>query len=108
MGDGYLATFTGPARAIRCACELRDEIRTLDIAMRFGLHTGEVEVRGDDLGGIAVHIAARVMGHAEPDEVLVSGSIPPLVAGSGLAFAERGAYVLKGVEGEWPLYSAGG
>ncbi|HEU4480831.1 MAG TPA: adenylate/guanylate cyclase domain-containing protein [Actinomycetota bacterium] len=104
MGDGSLATFDGPARAIRCACRLRSKLAAVDLPMRFGIHTGEVEVRGEDLAGIAVHIGARVAATAEPGEVLVSGAVPPLVAGSGLRFEERGVHRLKGIEGDWPLF----
>lgn len=102
-GDGVLATFDGPARAIRCAMAIRDELQTLGIQIRTGVHTGEIEMRQDDLGGIAVAIGARVMAAAGPGEVLVSGAVPPLVAGSGLEFEDRGARVLKGVPGEWRL-----
>lgn len=105
MGDGVLATFDGPARAIRCALALSDAVRPLGIEVRTGLHTGEVEVRGDDVGGIAVHIAERVMGEAGAGEVVVSSSVPPLVAGSGLEFEDGGVRALKGVPGEWRLYS---
>lgn len=104
-GDGLLATFNGPARAIRCASEICSSLSSLGLEVRCGLHTGEVEVRGDDVGGIAVHIGARVMERARPGEILVSSSIPPLIAGSGVQFEERGSHKLKGVDGEWPLYS---
>jgi class 3 adenylate cyclase len=99
IGDSALATFDGPARAIRCADAIARGIRGIGIEIRAGLHAGEVEKRGDDVGGIGVHIAARVMGAAGPGEVLVSSTVTDLVAGSGLAFAERGAHVLKGVPG---------
>ncbi|MCV7302604.1 adenylate/guanylate cyclase domain-containing protein [Mycobacterium barrassiae] len=102
-GDGALATFDGPARAINCACAIRDAVSDLGLHIRAGLHTGEVEVDDNDVHGIAVHIAARIMGIAGPDEVLVSGSVPPLVLGSGLAFDERGSYELKGVPDRWPV-----
>ena len=102
-GDGALATFDGPARAINCACAIRDAVADLGLHIRAGLHTGEVEVEDDDVHGIAVHIAARIMGIAGPDEVLVSGSVPPLVLGSGLTFDERGSYELKGVRDRWPV-----
>ncbi|MDQ3878639.1 MAG: adenylate/guanylate cyclase domain-containing protein [Actinomycetota bacterium] len=102
-GDGLLATFDGPARAIKCAAALRQEIKLLGIGLRVGLHTGEVEIRGDDIGGIAVHIAARVSDIAESGEILVSESLPPLVAGSGIAFEQRGSFELTGVSGEWRL-----
>jgi class 3 adenylate cyclase len=104
-GDGLLATFDGPARAIRCARALTDAVRPLGIEVRTGLHTGEIEIRADDVGGIAVHIAARVMAHAGPGEVMVSGSVPPLVAGSGIDFEDRGLRTLKGVPGEWRLFA---
>ena len=104
-GDGIMATFDGPARAIRCASALNEAVRSLGIEIRTGLHTGEVEKRGEDVGGIAVHIAARVMSEAGPSEVLVSGAVPPLVAGSGLEFDDRGSHELKGVPGEWRLYA---
>ena len=104
-GDGVLATFDGPARAIQCACELRDAVHTLDLSVRAGLHTGEVEVVPDGVRGIAVHIAARVMAFAGADEVYVSGSVPPLVLGSGIAFEDRGSHVLKGVPDAWPVFA---
>jgi class 3 adenylate cyclase/pimeloyl-ACP methyl ester carboxylesterase len=104
-GDGLLATFNGPARAIRCASEICSSLSSLGLEVRCGLHTGEVEVRGDDLGGIAVHIGARVMEMATPGEILVSSSIPPLIAGSGVQFEDRGSHSLKGVQGEWPIYA---
>jgi pimeloyl-ACP methyl ester carboxylesterase len=105
-GDGVLATFDGPARAIRCACSIRDRVRALGIHVRTGLHTGECEVIDeDDVGGIAVHIAARVAAEADPDEVLVSSTVKDLVAGSRLEFTDRGERHLKGVPGEWRLYA---
>lgn len=104
-GDGVLATFDGPARAIRCALALREAANSLGIGLYIGLHTGEVEIRGDDVGGIAVNIAARVMEQAGADEILVSSSVPPLVAGSGIEFEDRGARDLKGVPGEWKLFT---
>jgi class 3 adenylate cyclase len=104
-GDGFLATFDGPARAIRCACDIRDALRFLGIEVRVGLHTGEVEVMGDDVGGIAVHIAARVTDFGHAGDVLVSGAIPPLVAGSGIQFSDRGEHQLKGVPGTWHLFT---
>lgn len=103
-GDGLLATFDGPARAIRCAGSVRERMRPLGLQVRTGLHTGECELIGDDIGGIAVHIAARVAASAEPDEVMVSSTVKDLVAGSGLRFADRGAHSLKGVPGEWRLF----
>jgi len=103
-GDGVLATFDGPGRAIRCASALGDAVRPLGVEIRAGLHTGEVEVIGEDVGGIAVHIAARVMAEAGPGELLVSGVVPPLVAGSGIEFGDRGEHELKGVPGTWRLF----
>ncbi len=106
MGDGLLATFDGPARAIRCATSIRDGARSqygLDI--RSGLHTGEVEVIGDDVGGIAVHIGARVGASAAPGEVLVSGTVKDLVAGSGIEFEDRGELELRGIPGQWRLWA---
>ena len=102
-GDGVLATFDGPARAVSCGWELRDALRPLGIEVRVGLHTGEVEVRGGDIGGLAVHIAARVAAIAEAGEVLVSRIVTDLVAGSGIEFADRGVHQLKGVPGDWQL-----
>jgi class 3 adenylate cyclase len=104
-GDGFLATFDGPGRAIQCACAIRDAVRALDIEVRVGLHTGEIEVRGDDVAGMAVHIGARVAALAAPSEVWVSGAMPSLVAGSSVAFADRGEHELKGVPGTWRLYA---
>jgi class 3 adenylate cyclase len=103
-GDGLLATFDGPNRAIRCACAVRERLRPLGLEVRSGLHTGECELIGDDVGGIAVHIAARVAATAEPNEVLVSSTVRDIVAGSGLRFADRGAHSLRGVPGEWRLF----
>ena len=105
-GDGILATFGGPARAIRCAEAICVGARGLGIEVRAGLHTGEVEVRGDDIGGIAVHIAQRVSAQAGPNEVLVSRTVVDLVAGSGIAFEDRGHQELKGLEGSWQLFAA--
>jgi class 3 adenylate cyclase len=102
-GDGTLATFDGPARAIRCACSIRDEVRHLGIDMRAGLHTGEVELRDDDLAGIGVHIAARIDDLAGPGEILVSSTVKDLVAGSDITFADRGVHALRGVPDEWQL-----
>ena len=103
-GDGFLAMFDGPQRAIRCAMALRDAVRSLGIEVRAGLHTGECEVRGDDIGGIAVHIGARVSALAGPGDVLVSSTLRDLVIGSGLEFDDRGTHSLKGVPGEWRLF----
>jgi class 3 adenylate cyclase len=105
-GDGALATFDGPARAIRCALAIREAMRGLDLAVRAGIHTGEVELRGDDVGGIAVHIGARVSDRARPGEVLVSRTVADLVAGSGIEFEDRGEHDLKGVPGRWRLFAA--
>jgi class 3 adenylate cyclase/pimeloyl-ACP methyl ester carboxylesterase len=104
-GDGFLAMFDGPQRAIRCATAIRDSVQALGVEVRAGLHTGECEVRGDDLGGIAVHIGARVSALAGPNEVLVSSTLRDLVIGSGLEFDERGAHELKGVPGQWTLFA---
>ena len=104
-GDGFLAMFDGPQRAIRCAMAIRDAVQALGIEVRAGLHTGECEVRGDDIGGIAVHIGARVSALAGPNDVLVSSTLRDLVIGSGLEFEDRGAHQLKGVPGEWHLFA---
>jgi class 3 adenylate cyclase len=108
MGDGFLATFDGPARGIRCATAIRDEARRFDLEVRSGLHTGEIEVMGDDVSGLAVHIGARVSAIAAPGEVLVSGTVKDLVVGSGIAFEDRGVRELKGVPGEWRLLAPRG
>jgi class 3 adenylate cyclase len=105
-GDGFLATFDGPGRAIRCAAALHAAVAPLGLQLRAGLHTGEIEVRGSDVGGIAVHVAARVLAAAAPGEVLVSRTVTDLVAGSGIRFARRGTHALKGVPGEWELFRA--
>jgi class 3 adenylate cyclase len=107
-GDGFLATFDGPGRAIRCAEEITSGVAPLGIRIRAGIHTGECELMGDDIGGIAVHIAARVSALAGADEVLVSRTVKDLVAGSGIAFADRGEHELKGVPDTWQLYAAAG
>jgi pimeloyl-ACP methyl ester carboxylesterase len=103
-GDGFLATFDGPARAVRCAGAIRDAVRSVGLEVRAGVHTGEIELMGDDVGGIAVHIGARVAAGAGPGEILVSSTVKDLVAGSGLVFEDRGAHALKGVPGEWRLF----
>jgi class 3 adenylate cyclase/pimeloyl-ACP methyl ester carboxylesterase len=103
-GDGALATFDGPARAIYCACGFRDAAGSLGLSIRSGLHTGEVELMNDGIGGLAVHIGARVAALAEADEVLVSAAVPPLVAGSAIRFTARGTHSLKGVPGEWAVF----
>ena len=106
MGDGFLATFDGPARAIRCATAIRDVgAAQFGLEMRSGLHTGEIEVMGDDVGGIAVHIGARVGANAPAGEVLVSGTVKDLVVGSGIAFEDRGERELRGVPGQWRLWA---
>src|ERR1700730_6654928 len=104
-GDGFLATFDGPARAIRCAVAIRDAVGALGLEVRAGVHTGEVEMRDDDISGIAVHLAARVAATAAAGEVLVSRTVVDLVAGSGLTFVDRGEHTLKGVPGEWRLFA---
>jgi class 3 adenylate cyclase len=104
-GDGFLATFDGPARAIRCAGEVAEQVRALGIEVRAGLHTGECEVMNGDVGGLAVHIGARVMACAGPGEVLVSSTVRDLVVGSGIEFEERGLRELKGIPGEWRLFA---
>jgi len=105
MGDGFLATFDGPARAIRCASAVRDEVASLGIEVRAGIHTGEVELIGDDVGGMAVNIGARIGALADPGEVLVSSTVRELVVGSGLEFSEHGVEKLKGAPGEWRLFA---
>jgi class 3 adenylate cyclase len=104
-GDGILALFDRPGRAIRCATALRDRLRGSGVEIRAGVHTGEVQLRGDDVGGIAVHTAARVMAAAAPGEVLVSGTVRDLVAGSDYVLEDRGAHTLKGLAGEWRLFA---
>jgi class 3 adenylate cyclase/pimeloyl-ACP methyl ester carboxylesterase len=104
-GDGFIASFDGPARAIRCARAISDAVTALGIDLHIGLHTGECEVRGDDLGGLAVHIAARLGKLASPGEVLVSSTVKDLVVGSGIKFADRGQHQLKGVPGLWRLFA---
>jgi class 3 adenylate cyclase len=105
VGDGFLAAFDGPARAIRCACAIRDGVRALGLQVRCGLHTSECELVGGKLRGLGVHIGSRVATLAEPGEVLVSSTLRDLVAGSGISFAERGAHALKGVPGKWRIFS---
>ncbi|MCC8975518.1 adenylate/guanylate cyclase domain-containing protein [Bradyrhizobium brasilense] len=107
-GDGILATFDGPGRAVRCALAFGSAARQIGLPVRAGLHTGEIEVRGADIGGIAVHAAARVMSQCGSNEVLVSRVVTDLVAGAGLKFAERGAFELKGLPGTWELFAASG
>jgi class 3 adenylate cyclase len=105
-GDGVLAVFDGPGRAIRCAVALRKELEGLGIEIRAGIHTGELDVTDDDVGGIAVHIAARIMATAGPDEILVSRTVHDLVTGSGIALEDRGTHTLKGLSDPWQLFAA--
>jgi len=105
-GDDFLATFDGPARAVRCALAISVAGTELGVAVRVGIHTGEVEVMSDDIGGIAVHIGARIAALAAPGEVLVSRTVVDLVAGSGLAFADRGEHELKGLPRTWRIFQA--
>jgi class 3 adenylate cyclase len=105
-GDGVVATFDGPGRAVRCALAFGSAARQIGLPLRTGLHTGEIEIRGNDIGGIAVHAAARVMSHSGADEVLVSRVVTDLVAGTGLKFTERGTFELKGLPGHWDLFAA--
>jgi class 3 adenylate cyclase len=106
-GDGILAVFDGPGQGIRCALALRDELREAGIEIRAGLHTGELDLRGDDVGGIAVHLAARIMAAAGPGEVLVSRTVRDLVGGSGIPLEDRGTFTLKGLTDPWQLFAAG-
>jgi class 3 adenylate cyclase len=105
-GDAFVAAFDGPARAIRCAAAIRDAMRPIGVELRAGLHTGEIEMRGDDVAGIAVHIGQRVQAEADPGEVLVSHTVVDLVAGSGIRFTDRGTHTLKGVPERWRLFAA--
>jgi class 3 adenylate cyclase len=105
-GDGILATFDGPGRAVRCALAFGTAAKQIGLPVRAGLHTGEIEMRGSDIGGIAVHAAARVMAQCQSGEVLVSRVVTDLVAGAGLKFSERGSYELKGLPGRWDLFAA--
>ena len=107
LGDGSLATFDGPARAIRCGQAIAQAARSSGLEVRIGLHAGEVELMGEDVGGIAVHIAARVGALAAPGEVLVSSTVKDLVAGSGITFEDQGTKQLKGISDEWRLFAAG-
>jgi class 3 adenylate cyclase len=104
-GDGMLAVFDGPARAVQCACAIRDGVGALGIDVRAGVHTGEVELRGDDVAGVAVHIGARVASLGGAGDVLVTRTVTDLVAGSGLEFADRGQQDLKGLPGTWQIYA---
>ena len=105
LGDGFLATFGGPARAVRCAAAISESVQPLGISIRSGLHTGEIEMKRDDIAGIAVHMAARVAAEAEPGETVVSSTVRDLVAGSGLQFQDRGMHALKGISEKVHLYS---
>jgi class 3 adenylate cyclase len=105
-GDGILATFDGPARAVRCAAEMIDDAAAQGITLRAGLHTGEIEIRPTDVVGIAVHTANRISSLADPGEILVSRTVVDLTAGSGLQFEARGEHQLKGVPGTWPTFAA--
>ena len=107
-GDGFLATFDSPGRAVHCARAIRDGVRHLGLEVRAGLHTGECEISGTDVAGIAIHIASRVQGLAGPSEILVSNTVRDLVTGSGLRFTDRGRHQLKGIEGDWPVYAVDG
>jgi pimeloyl-ACP methyl ester carboxylesterase len=107
-GDGFLATFDGPGRAIRCAIAIRNELKGIGVGVRAGIHTGEVELIGDDVSGMAVHIGARVGALADAEEVLVSSTVRELVVGSGVEFIDRGSHALKGAPGEWQLYAVAG
>jgi class 3 adenylate cyclase len=107
-GDGFVVSFDGPARAIRCAQAINVAMKPVGVDLRMGLHTGECEVRGADLGGLAVHIAARIGALATPQEILVSSTLKDLVIGSGIEFTERGQYDLKGVPGTWNVFAAAG
>jgi class 3 adenylate cyclase len=106
LGDGFVISFDGPARGIRCAASIRESLRRNGLDVRSGLHTGEVTRRGDEVSGLAVHIGARVSALAEPGEVLVTRTVRDLVAGSGIGFEERGEHALKGVPDNWALYAA--
>jgi class 3 adenylate cyclase len=105
-GDGFLALFDGPARGVRCGLAIRDAVRPLGLELRAGVHTGECVRMGDNVGGIAVHIGARIAAEAGVGEVLASSTVKDLVVGSGLSFQDRGSRALKGVDGEWRLFAA--
>jgi class 3 adenylate cyclase len=107
-GDSFLATFDGPGRAIECACAIRDAVPALGLEVRAGLHTGEIEVRGDDVAGMAVHLGARVAALAGASEVLASSTVKDLVVGSGISFRDQGEHELKGVPGLWRIYAVEG
>jgi class 3 adenylate cyclase len=105
VGDGFVATFDSPGRAIECALAIREALAAADIRVRVGIHAGEIEIRGDDVAGLGVHIAARVSALAEPGEVLVSSTVKDLVVGSSVAFTDRGEQQLKGVPGSWRVFA---
>jgi class 3 adenylate cyclase len=107
-GDGFLATFDGPARAVRCAIAIREAVRTIGLRIRAGVHTGECEFMGDNIGGLAVHIGARVGALASENEILVSSTVKDLVAGSGLSFEDRGTHALRGVPEPWRIFAVSG
>jgi class 3 adenylate cyclase len=104
-GDGFFATFDGPGRAVRCAQDIVVALERLGLTIRAGVHTGECEVVGDEVAGIALHIGARVAAHAGPGEVVVSSTVKDLVAGSGINFSDRGVHALKGVPDTWRLFA---
>lgn len=104
-GDGVLATFDGPGRAVRFATGLRGDLSEISLQIRTGIHAGEVERRGTDIGGVAVHLGARIMGEASPGEILVSRTVKDLVIGSPIEFIDRGLHTLKGIDGEWQLFA---
>jgi class 3 adenylate cyclase len=107
-GDGFLATFESPTRAMQCARAIRDGVRRLGLELRAGIHVGECEVGGGDVAGLAVHVASRVQSAAEPGEILVSSTVRDLTAGSGFRLIDRGAHELKGLEGKWMLFAVEG
>jgi class 3 adenylate cyclase len=107
IGDGFFASFDGPARAIRCARAISDKTHAMGLEVRVGLHSGECETRGDDLAGVAVHIGARVASLANGGEVLVTSTVRDLVTGSGIEFNDSGHHALKGIPGEWQLFAVG-
>jgi class 3 adenylate cyclase len=104
-GDGFFASFDGPARGVRCACAITEGVRDLGLEVRAGLHTGECELIDGKVGGVAVHVGARIAATSEPGEVRVSATVKDLVVGSGLEFEPRGSHELKGIPGEWQLYA---
>lgn len=107
-GDGFIARFDGPARAVSCARAIREGAQGLGIEVRAGVHTGEIEIHGDEISGLTVHIGARVVAHADGSEVLVSRTVKDLVVGSGIEFSDRGTHELKGVPDTWQLYALAG